>query len=132
MPAGAVTLEKGPGFDSKSSEGETCPRSLVFWPDRSTPLTSRSARRELKRACEIVGVPYFATHQLRRLRITQSLAAGADPNTVRASVGHRGILTTLGYLRDVPVKCELPALSEKECANPVANQYLGLVRRKNW
>ena len=133
-PASVRTLVVG-GDLAASLAGMTASREagvLIFWPERAEPVQSRTANYMLKKHCLRLGVPPFSTHQFRRVRIAQSLQAGGDPNTVRAAVGHRSLLTTIGYLRDVPVRGELPALGAEAVANPAVAQYMSMARSKNW
>lgn len=108
------------------------PGALIFWPGRPRPVSVRQANRELERVCTRLGLRQVRTHDFRRARIAQALAAGADPNTVRAAVGHRSLATTVGYLRDVPVQGALPPLDAEAVDNPVAAQYVPLYRKKTW
>lgn len=127
-----VALERAPGRLQNRREPK-CGSSLVWWPERAAPVQARTANWQLARACSRLGVARFSTHHLRHLRITQALAAGADPNSVRAAVGHRSLGTTIGYLRDVPVQGALPDLEAGAVPNPVAAQYLAFgARAKNW
>ena len=105
---------------------------LVLFPGRDRPLTVRSANRALATAARTLGMPRPTTHDFRRARITQALAAGCDPNVVRATVGHRSLVTTVQYLRDVPVAGTLPSLDAAAADNPAAAQYLNLVRSGQW
>lgn len=107
-------------------------RTLIFFPAKEEPTQSRTANYILENACLAVGVAPFSTHQLRRIRLTQALAAGADPNTVRAAAGHRSLSTTMRYLEDVPILAELPPLRAEPIGNPAAQGFLFLARPSQW
>jgi integrase len=106
--------------------------ALIWWPEKESPTQSRTANYYLRKHCLRLNLPVFSTHQLRRVRITQSLAAGADPNTVRAAVGHRSLITTVRYMQDVPVRGVLPSLDAEPAKDPVVSQYMFMARNKNW
>lgn len=109
------------------------PTAYVFWPSStSAPPTVRSANRRLSTAARTLGLPTPTTHDFRRARIVQALAAGGDPNTVRAAVGHRSLTSTLVYLQDVPLLAELPPMDAESRVNPNVAQYQQVFRKRNW
>ena len=105
--------------------------SLLFWPDRSYPPARSSVREILRRASR--GLPVVVkSHDFRRCRIVQALAAGADPNSVRAAVGHRSLATTMGYVQGVPLLVALPALDAPAVANAPAGAWKAVTGRAGW
>lgn len=108
------------------------PGQLIFFPNKERPTNARTANYFLEKFCKKLGVRYFSTHQMRRVRITQALEAGANPHSVRAAVGHRSLMTTIKYMDDVPVRGELPNVDAEPVDDPVCAQYMFLTRRKNW
>jgi integrase len=133
LPDGSSWRPKSPsGIRAVTSETlASLPRSegLVFFPGRERPPHNRTANYFLDRACQRACVERFTTHALRHARITHALAAGADPNSVRAAVGHRSLKTTVNYMYNVPVIGSLPPLEAPQVVDPAVAQYLPLVRR---
>lgn len=108
------------------------PGKLIFFPHKSYPTHAKTGNYFLQKTCKTLHIPTFTTHQLRRVRITQALEAGANPHTVRAAVGHRSLLTTVAYMNDIPVRAELPCLEAEPVPDPAVSQYLSMTRAKNW
>jgi integrase len=135
-PASVRALEVAPAAIcdlSRRNPGFSTVSGLVFFPSRQRPPARSAVSDYLRRTAAKLGLPPgCGTHDFRRARIAQALAAGADPNTVAACVGHRSLRSTVVYLRDVPVRCALPPLGADEVANPAAQKYLGLSRPANW
>lgn len=94
--------------------------------------TPRAAQLALKKACTLAGVPYNGTHDFRRARIVQALAAGADPNSVASAVGHASLATTMQYVTTGGLVAELPPVDAPATPNPAAAEWLKPTRRKNW
>jgi integrase len=106
---------------------------LVFFPGQGKPPTISTALWHLRKAARRCGVTEkVGTHDLRRVRITQALVAGADPVTVARAVGHASLRTTLGYIRSIPMRCALPSLDSGAATNAPAAAWKGLVTPKNW
>jgi len=93
------------------------PSAYVFVPSVRRPVHNTTADRALNRQCAKAGIARVTSHDFRRMRITQALMAGAEPVALSRAVGHRSLATTIGYLRELPMLCELPPLD----AEPVAN-----------
>jgi len=110
-------------------KSEEYPNSLVFW-HGMRQRSIRPLNHYLKRVCEELGVPQARSHDFRRVRIVQALSSGADANTVRASVGHSSLFSTLIYLKNVPVRCDLPDIDEVSDGSK-ANAWLPLVQRRS-
>ena len=105
--------------------------ALLWWPDRPYPPARSSIAHVLARASR--GLPVVVrSHDFRRCRIVQALAAGADPNTVRAAVGHRSLATTMGYVSGVPLEVALPALDAPAVANAPATAWRAVTGPSGW
>lgn len=62
---------------------------LVFPSDAGTPMDPRNvARREMKTACEMAGIPSFTLYSLRHSSASLALAAGANLKVVSERLGH--------------------------------------------
>lgn len=140
LPDGRLWRPKRPSsirivFTKRSNlPAKGAPTAFVYWPPATfAPPTVRSANRRLSTAARLLGLATPpTTHDFRRARIVHALAAGGDPNTVRAAVGHRSLASTLEYLRGVPLQAELPPLESPEVVNPAAAQYAQVFRKRNW
>jgi len=97
----------------------TLPCAYVFLPDRR-PVFNVQVNRALARRCATLGLPRYTSHDFRRYRITQALLAGAEPLQLSRAVGHASLKTTAGYVRHVPLLCELCPSDAEPVANPAA------------
>lgn len=127
-PASVRSLLINPTILSPTGTGP----GLIFFPARKSPPSRSSVCEYLARLSRALNFPPVQTHDFRRARIAQALAAGADPNTVRAAVGHRTLLSTMAYLVDTPVQAALPPLDAGAVSNPLAQQYLPHFRPAGW
>jgi integrase len=99
------------------------PASAGGWlllPMLTRPVHNMVVDRALRDHTIDAGIPHITSHAFRRMRITQALLAGAEPVALSRAVGHRSLLTTLGYLREIPMLCELPDLDAEPVPNPTA------------
>ena len=87
------------------------PEALVFASGRSTPLSRRNLlNRQLKPACEKVGLTGANWHWLRHANATMLDAVGAPLGTVQALLGHSSSeITREVYLHSVPADARCSA-----------------------
>ena len=60
----------------------------------------------LKKACEIAGVPYYSSHQMRKYAITQELRNGISMADSMRLSGHTNAEMTIHYHRNMPFSKE--------------------------
>jgi len=77
------------------------PHDLIFCSPRGRPLNARNVRRSFDRLVKVAGVPPIPPHSLRKLHITNAIAAGANVKAVAARVGHRNLNTTITTYQQV-------------------------------
>lgn len=105
------------------------PSALLFFPGLKRPPSRQLALYHLRR---VSGNRTLCTHDLRRARIVQSLKAGADPATVARAVGHRNLWTTLKYVVNIPLLCELPPQEAAEQSNGAASKWQAALQPTSW
>jgi integrase len=138
LPDGSEWLPKRPssvrklvvpaGYSQYSVRGSR----LAFF-DEDT-VTRTRYRWFWKKALKAAGLrpDEATTHDLRRARIVQSLASGADPWTVARCVGHSSLATTVTYLRSVPLLMELPPIEAQAGTNVAAEQWRNVFTPNHW
>ena len=80
-------LRVGPGWEDS--------RGAVFVATTGRPLSPGSLRRRFRAACDRASVLPIRVHDLRHVHATIAVAAGADPKTVQARLGHSTLDLTL-------------------------------------
>ena len=100
MPLG----NKGIEILSRRKPAQFDPEALVFASGRATPLSRRNLlNRQLKPACEKVGLIGANWHWLRHAHATMLDAVGAPLGTVQALLGHSSSdITREVYLHSLP------------------------------
>lgn len=137
FPDGTVWRPKSPaairallaGSEWADLAATIAPESLLFFPTLPRPPSRQLALYHLRR---LSGNRTLCTHDLRRARIVQSLKAGADPATVARAVGHRNLWTTLKYVVNIPLLCELPPQEAAEQANGAATKWQAALQPASW
>jgi integrase len=134
-PASVRSIRLSPHLEDLFDVNDIMPTRLVFFPKLVKPFTLRAALNALQTAATIALVHLgraVGTHDIRRARIVQALAAGADPNTVARAVGHASLSTTIGYIIHTPMIAALPPTNAEAIDNPVVADWAATLRPKNW
>ncbi len=144
LPSSVRKLRLPPECETLVDTASRVPVEFVFYPSREKAPTLRAALNALQGAAEKAGVQVYhkrkgeliprlvGTHDLRRARIAQALAAGADPNTVARAVGHASLHTTVQYVVDTPMLAALPSSFADAIDNPVVAEWAAAFRPKKW
>lgn len=64
------------------------PQSFIFGANRAEPHASSSLYRQVRKFCELAGVPIVCPHSLRGLHSTLAVARGASSRFVAEALGH--------------------------------------------
>jgi integrase len=76
------------------------PDGVVFRRSYGSRLDDGYVRKELKKLCEMAGVPIITSHKARHTFITTGIHAGRPEYTVKLYVGHGRSDVTSGYIHE--------------------------------
>lgn len=76
-------------------------------------ITSRQAAYVLEKACSKLGIPVKSTHKIRKTVASRLSAGGVPVDSIRETLGHSNLQTTLGYIYNPLTEKETYTLMSK-------------------